>query len=172
MAPQRECELYQTQMGEDTVITEAPGVESGAETNAGVLSEADLAASFVEPPKYKRLPTHFPRSGCWYTELRREGDVGIYQQYSDPERRVLSGVVVALIRRKKEGRFADGRVLPAQEVFPSEKKFGFDGFYYMQRDGRGLELAEKKFQELLAKRCPRSVDVCPIRRAKPKRKGG
>ena len=48
MAPQRECELYQTQMGEDTVITEAPGVESGAETNAGVLSEADLAASFVE----------------------------------------------------------------------------------------------------------------------------
>ena len=35
-------------MGEDTVTTEAPGVESGAETNAGVLSEADLAASFVD----------------------------------------------------------------------------------------------------------------------------
>ena len=35
-------------MGEDTVATEAPGVESGAETNAGVMTVDDLAASFVE----------------------------------------------------------------------------------------------------------------------------
>ena len=176
-------------MGEDTTTTEAPSVESGAETNAGVMTVDDLAASFVErvegedaneapeseaadmTDELKRIPRHFRRSGWWYTELRREGDVGIYQQFSDPDRNVPSGVVAALIRRKKEGRFADGRVLPAQEVFPGQSKIGPDGNHYMQRDGSGLELAEKKFQELLAKRCPRSVDVCPIRRAKPKSRG-
>jgi chaperonin cofactor prefoldin len=29
-------------------ITEAPGIDSGADTNAGILSEADLASSFME----------------------------------------------------------------------------------------------------------------------------
>jgi len=29
-------------------ITEAPGIDSGADTNAGILSEADLASSFLE----------------------------------------------------------------------------------------------------------------------------
>ena len=29
-------------------ITEAPGNDSGADTNAGILSEADLASSFLE----------------------------------------------------------------------------------------------------------------------------
>ena len=29
-------------------ITEAPGIDSGADTNAGILTEADLASSFLE----------------------------------------------------------------------------------------------------------------------------
>ena len=68
-------------MGEDTITTEAPGVESGAETNAGVMTVDDLAASFVErvegedaneapeseaadmTDELKRIPRHFRRSG-------------------------------------------------------------------------------------------------------------
>ena len=35
-------------MDQETITTEAPGIDSGADTNAGILSEADLASSFLE----------------------------------------------------------------------------------------------------------------------------
>ena len=35
-------------MDQETITTEAPGNDSGADTNAGILSEADLANSFLE----------------------------------------------------------------------------------------------------------------------------
>ena len=37
-----------TQKMDTETITEAPGIDSGADTNAGILSEADLANSFME----------------------------------------------------------------------------------------------------------------------------
>ena len=35
-------------MDQETITTEAPGIDSGADTNAGILTEADLASSFLE----------------------------------------------------------------------------------------------------------------------------
>jgi hypothetical protein len=44
-----ECELIQTQyMDQETITTEDPGNDSEADTNAGILTEADLASSFLE----------------------------------------------------------------------------------------------------------------------------
>jgi hypothetical protein len=43
-----ECELIKRSTDEETITTEVPGNDSGADTNAGILSEADLASSFLE----------------------------------------------------------------------------------------------------------------------------
>ena len=48
-------------MDQETITTEAPGIDSGADTNAGILSEADLASSFLaqveEQPEEKPSET-------------------------------------------------------------------------------------------------------------------
>ena len=43
-----ECELNQTQIMDQETITEAPGNDSGADTSAGITTEAELANSFLE----------------------------------------------------------------------------------------------------------------------------
>lgn len=120
--------------------------------------------------KYKRLPSEFRRAGWWYRELRREGDIALYEQSSNSNFEVCSGIVVALIRRKKRGLFPDGSVSPAQELFPAPSKFGVTGFFYMCRAGGGLKLAQEKFHQLLARKGPQPGNVGPIRH--PDRKQG
>ena len=61
-------------MDQETITTEAPGIDSGADTNAGILSEADLASSFLErveeQPEEKSSETEatylFPKSRLVY----------------------------------------------------------------------------------------------------------
>ena len=35
-------------MDQETITTEAPGIDSGADANPGILTEADSASSFLE----------------------------------------------------------------------------------------------------------------------------
>jgi hypothetical protein len=53
-------------MDQETITTEAPGIDSGADTNAGILTEADLASSFLErveeQPEEKPCRSEFPES--------------------------------------------------------------------------------------------------------------
>ncbi len=111
----------------------------------------------------KPLPQEFRRQGWWYRELKRQGHIRLYLQSSGPDFAKATGYVVAKIRRKKEGRLPRGEISPAQEVFPSAYKFGADGFFYMAKEGRGLERAEAKYKELLAN-TPAVVDARRNRR--------
>ena len=66
-------------------ITEAPGNDSGADTNAGILSEADLASSFLE--RVEEQPEEKP-SETEATDQTSEDDVAEAEE--DSEGNVLS----------------------------------------------------------------------------------
>lgn len=66
-------------------ITEAPGNDSGADTNAGILSEADLASSFLE--RVEEQPEEKP-SETEATDQTSENDVAEAEE--DSEGNVLS----------------------------------------------------------------------------------
>ena len=123
--------------------------------------------------KYKRLPTQFLRSGWWYKQLKREGNLGIYEQYDPNNREKVAGYVVAKIRTQGEKLLPSGTILPPQEIFPSPSKFTTDGFVYMPKSAKssGLEKAEKKFGELAAEKGRYSFSPRPIHRPNRKRRG-
>ena len=124
--------------------------------------------------KYAPLPTQILRSGWWYEQLKREGNLGIYEQYDPNNREKVTGYVVAKIRTQGEKLLPSGTILPPQEVFPPPSKFGTDGFFYMPKSAKssGLEKAEEKFGDLLAEKGRCSFIPHPIRRANRKHRGG
>ena len=86
--------------------------------------------------------------------LKRIGRVVIYEAYLDDRHEHLDGYFVGLVRVNPESIFPDGRVSKAKEVFFQKSKGGFDVFFYMGNQGKGLGRAEKKFDELIDERCP------------------
>ena len=102
--------------------------------------------------KVKYLPSRFKRSGWWYEEVKRSGDVRFYNQFSDANHSRLSGYVVAVIRIKPRWETPSGKILNNSEIFPSPTRFGIDGFYYMAND-KSFNLANKEFLKLRAQRC-------------------
>ena len=72
-------------MDQETITTEAPGIDSGADTNAGILSEADLASSFLE--RVEEQPEEKP-SETEATDQTSEDDVAEAEE--DSEGNVLS----------------------------------------------------------------------------------
>ena len=72
-------------MDQETITTEAPGIDSGADTNAGILSEADLASSFLE--RVEEQPEEKP-SETEATDQTSEDDVAKAEE--DSEGKVLS----------------------------------------------------------------------------------
>ena len=111
--------------------------------------------------KVKYLPSRFKRSGWWYEEVKRSGDVRFYNQFSDANHSRLSGYVVAVIRIKPSWKTPSGKILNNSEIFPSPTRFGIDGFYYMAND-KSFNLANKEFLKLRAKRCDSSEPTAPI----------
>ena len=79
-------------MDQETINTEAPGIDSGADTNAGILTEADLASSFLE--RVDEQPEEKP-SETEATEQTSEDDVA---EAEEDSRR----------RRATEGRLFPG----------------------------------------------------------------
>ena len=90
--------------------------------------------------------------------LKRIGRVVIYEAYMDDRHEKLDGYFVGLVRVNPESIFPDGRVSKAKEVFFQKSKGGFDVFFYMRNQGKGLVRAEKKFDELLDERCPAVIN--------------
>jgi hypothetical protein len=66
-------------MDQETITTEAPGIDSGADTNAGILTEADLASSFLErveeQPEEKPTETEATDDSVAEAEEDSEGNV-------------------------------------------------------------------------------------------------
>ena len=103
--------------------------------------------------------------------LRRIENIVIYEAYLDDRHEHLDGYFVGLIRVNPESIFPDGRVSKAKEVFFQKSKGGFDVFFYMRNQGKGLVRAEKKFDELLDERCPAVINQSPKSGSGKKRKG-
>ena len=82
-------------MDQETITTEAPGIDSGADTNAGILSEADLASSFLE--RVDEQPEEKP-SETEATDQTSEDDVAEAEE--DSEGNVLS-------QSEPNGRFSN-----------------------------------------------------------------
>ena len=102
--------------------------------------------------------------------IRRIENIVIYEAYMDDKHEHLDGYFVGLTRVNPESIFPDGRVSKAKEVFFQKSKGGFDVFFYMRNQGKGLVRAEKKFDELLDERCPAVINQSPKSGSSKKRK--
>ena len=97
---------------------------------------------------YKPLGKEFKHCEYYYREVKRDGMRGIYECFETPARDKIFGYVVAKIRTRKGTTWPDGTQTEPREVFPAVSEFGQSGWFYMPRDGKGLALAEKRFQKL------------------------
>ena len=68
-------------------ITEAPGIDSGADTNAGILSEADLASSFLErvEEQPEEKPADFEATDDSGAEAEEESEGNVLSQSEQSE---------------------------------------------------------------------------------------
>ena len=98
--------------------------------------------------RYKPLGKEFKHCEYYYREIKRNGMRGIYECFETPARDKIFGYVVAKLVNRNEIERANGRKTEAHEEFPGPSKFGKFAWFYMPRDGKGLDLAEKRFQKL------------------------
>jgi hypothetical protein len=82
-------------MDQETITTEAPGNDSGADTNAGIPTEADLASSFLE--RVDEQPEEKP-SETEATEQTSE-TVGVEAEEDSEDRLFPGGFTDSRIRR-------------------------------------------------------------------------
>ena len=129
--------------------------------NKTIINGVSVSQAATANSKVKYLPSRFKRSGWWYEEVKRSGDVRFYNQFSDASHSRLSGYVVAIIRVQPRRKVPSGKILDSSEGFPSPSRFGIDGFFYMAND-KSFNLANKEFLELRAKRWDSSEPPAPI----------
>lgn len=90
----------------------------------------------------KVLETQFTKKGFRYTQVKREGDIAIYEQYQNSIGKVV-GFEVFRIAKNKAYMIA-GNIIPDQEAVPGNEKWGTEGFTC-----GSLASAEIRFQQLL-----------------------
>ena len=83
--------------------------------------------------EYRILPPVIKRSGLIHKLIERKGMIAIYESFRPSSPDKLYGYVVAKITREKEARFPNGNTIPARERFPSPRRFGTYGFFYMPK---------------------------------------
>lgn len=96
-----------------------------------------------EKPAYIPLKTSFRSKGFDYWQLKRTGDVALYEQ-SKPELSEPRYEVV--IVQRHETYVLGGREIPAAETMPSASAWGRFGWTYRNRDD-----AQKRFDKLTKK---------------------
>ena len=87
----------------------------------------------------KPIKKTFSKDGFKFTQLKREGRVCIYSQV--PDGGEFRAFEVIIIKYRKE-RQINGKVLPAQEAYPSDSDWGKMGWTFIS-----LEKAEQRFTE-------------------------
>ena len=88
----------------------------------------------------KTLPTEFKKYGDRFVQLSRKDNVALYA-------RIYNGTTYAyevVIIRQKPARTILNKVIPAQEVYPSNEEFGILGWCFTSKP-KALE----KYHELL-----------------------
>jgi hypothetical protein len=91
---------------------------------------------------YARLFGEIRQSGFTLTQLKRVGNVAIYQQTKKKQTTAFEVVII----RRREASTAFGKDFPATEYYPHNEDWGTYGFTY-----RTIEGAERKFAELTDK---------------------
>jgi hypothetical protein len=107
------------------------------------VPESEKCQFGVEGEPYARLGTRFRHSGFELTQLKRVGDVAVYEQTKGKQPPAFEVVVI----RRREACVAFGTELPATEFYPTNTDWGSMGFTYCS-----LEEAERKFGELIDER--------------------
>jgi hypothetical protein len=87
----------------------------------------------------KLLKKTFSKDGFTFTQIKREGRVCIYEQVPDGGEFIAYEVII--IKYKKE-RQINGKVLPAQEAYPSDSDWGKLAWTL-----KTLEKAKERFSE-------------------------
>ena len=93
----------------------------------------------------KTLPTIFKKNGFTFTQVKRAGQVAIYQQekpMADHPDQMQVHFEVGIIRQN-EAFFAYGKQFEASETWPASEEWGKRGFTYAD-----LSHAEAKFAVL------------------------
>jgi hypothetical protein len=95
---------------------------------------------------YRPLPKEFRRDGFHYRQIKREGDVVIYEQAwlgcAEPS---LSYEVVC-VRRREGFQIAD-RFVNAAEIYPNLEAWGVDGFTFTNRNKAWARFFEISLEE-------------------------
>ena len=106
------------------------------------MSDKDPVLGDDESP-VRLLPLEFQLRGFVYTQLRRDGEVAIFEQKRDGK---VTAYEVAVIRFKAAATIM-GNSVPAREAYPSSETWGKLGWTC-----RNLEAAEDRFARVLARR--------------------
>lgn len=91
----------------------------------------------------EKLPLEYTKNSYNFKQVRREGDVCMYEQY-EPSNNRLIGYEVFVVLTQEEGREFRGSALVAKELTPGKESWGYLGFSPFT-----LEAANKRFDELL-----------------------
>jgi hypothetical protein len=94
---------------------------------------------------YSVYATKESHCGFEYRQLKRAGNVAIYQQTRKGRSPAFSSYEVVILRPYKAWE-SFGRFFPAGERYPKSEDWGLYGFTY-----RTIEEAERKFAELTGK---------------------
>lgn len=84
----------------------------------------------------KTLETEFTFRGETFRQLRRKGDVALYQRGG-------AGYEVIRIKVLPAVTWPSGRVTEERESYPGDNEFGLRGWYFMRDD---LDRAEKRYR--------------------------
>jgi hypothetical protein len=94
-----------------------------------------------EASKFRLAPVEITSKGLTYRQMKRVGQLAIYEVLNRVGRSYGFEVVVL----KVAPAFAlQGRSIPAREAYPSSEQFGSTGWYFQYRED-----ADQRFNELL-----------------------
>jgi hypothetical protein len=95
---------------------------------------------------YKPLETNFTFKNFRHIQLKREGDVALFQKTSEPGNHspeaFEAGYEVVVVGRREAGEIF-GNIVEASETYPSNEQWGIKGWTYTN-----LKDAEKRFSKL------------------------
>jgi len=126
-----------------TLIQERRGVNrprSQPEPFAKTASSDEPDAPNPKNAPHARLLGEFRQSDFTFTQLKRAGDVAIYQQTKEGQSPAFEVVII----RRREASIAFGKEFPATEYYPHNEDWGTYGSSYCT-----LEEAERKFRFLI-----------------------
>lgn len=97
--------------------------------------------------KIEPLPLEYRKNGYTYKQVKRTAKVAMYT--GGDEEDGVQFVEVIVIRTMMNKRFGD-KIYPPCEILVGNNEFGSLGFCYGLFEGKGMKLAEKRYQDMVS----------------------